>query len=271
MTFEVVPSSESDDYVIIQITDTHLLEHPDQEFIGMNPDHSFAQVLEHIQKNQPKIDLMLHTGDLAQSPTPTTYTRYQNLMGALNLPVFQTMGNHDDARYFPFHGQTAHEPVLIKLGQWRIILLNSAVFGHVDGCIGEQQLNWLVELLIEHQEHPTILACHHHLLNMQSAWIDAHKLKNSADIFSALEPFKQVKAFFYGHVHQDSQYFWKHIECFSTPSTCVQFKPLSDQFSLDQALPGYRVIKLKASGEIETQVFRVEQFNQAINMTISGY
>jgi Icc protein len=39
VTFQV--STLSQKYVIIQITDTHLLEYPQLEFVGMNPEESF--------------------------------------------------------------------------------------------------------------------------------------------------------------------------------------------------------------------------------------
>ena len=270
MTFQVVPFS-AQEHVLIQITDTHLLEQPEHEFVGMNPEQSFHQVIQHIQSHYPQADLIIHTGDLAQAPRPKTYHRYLDFMQSLEIPFFQTPGNHDDQQYFPFHAEHAQQPTLIQLGNWRIILLNSAVSDHIDGWVSDAQLEQLTALLTAHADQPTILACHHHLFEMHSKWIDQHKLKNSQNIFTTLEPFKQIKAILYGHVHQHSQNFWQHIECLSTPSTCVQFKPHSEQFALDTVAPGYRVIKLKPNGEFETRVHRLENSNQMINTEISGY
>jgi len=98
-----------------------------------------------------------------------------------------------------------------------------------------------------------------------------NKLKNSQAVFNLLERFKQVKAILYGHVHQNSSNFWQHIECLSTPSTSVQFKPCSEQFALDAVAPGYRVMKLKTNGTFETVVQRLEHINHLINTEISGY
>lgn len=270
MTFQVVPFS-AQEYILIQITDTHLLEQPEQEFVGMNPEHSFHQVMQHIRQHYPQTDVIIHTGDLAQAPKPRTYQRYIQFMQQLGIPFFQTPGNHDDEQYFPFHGKHPQQPTLIELGNWRIILLNSAVNNRVDGWISTPQLEQLTELLEQHQAFPTILACHHHPFEMHSKWIDQHKLKNSQELFQLLERFKQIKAVLYGHVHQHSSNNWQHVQCLSTPSTSVQFKPLSEQFALDPIAPGYRVLKLKTNGEFESMIHRLDQIDQPINAEISGY
>lgn len=58
---------------------------------------------------------------------------------------------------------------------------------------------------------------------------------------------------------------------FSTPSTCVQFKPFSDDFALDEEAPGFRVLHLQANGELKTKIYRAENVQQKINNEISGY
>ncbi|EOR03197.1 icc protein [Acinetobacter genomosp. 15BJ] len=72
MTFQVSSLSQQD-FVMIQITDTHLLEYPHLEFVGMQPEQSFHAVIDLMRQQHPHIDLIVHTGDLAQSPTPLTY------------------------------------------------------------------------------------------------------------------------------------------------------------------------------------------------------
>jgi hypothetical protein len=39
----------------------------------------------------------------------------------------------------------------------------------------------------------------------------------------------------------------------SVPSTCVQFKPLSDDFAIDDLSPGYRWFDLYANGDVVTK------------------
>lgn len=48
------------------------------------------------------------------------------------------------------------------------------------------------------------------------------------------------------------------VRVLATPSTCIQFLPDSDDFALDQVTPGWRYLELTATGDIITQVERLE-------------
>lgn len=262
--------SAATEHIIIQITDTHLMDHPDAEFVQINPEHSFHAVIADILENYPKIDAIVHTGDLAQVASPATYTRYQAFMRKLNIPFYQIPGNHDDIRIFPFH---APDPIpgVLSFANWRIVLLNTSVPGRTDGWIQTEQLIHLNSILEQNQNHDVILACHHHPLDMKSRWIDNHKLKNTPELTDILARFNNIKAVICGHVHQDSFNVWHDIQFLSTPSTSVQFKPKMEDFALDQIAPGYRCLHLKENGSFSTTVHRLKAFKQNINKEISGY
>lgn len=258
------------DHIIIQITDTHLMDQPESEFAGMNPEQSFHAVMKDVLARYPNIDAIIHTGDLAQVAKPETYTRYLHYMQNLNIPFFQTPGNHDDIECVPFD-QLESAPEVIQFDHWCIILLNSAVKNQTDGWIQSEQLLHLEQLLHKYHDKYIILACHHHPVAMHSDWIDQHKLKNSHELQHILEKFTHIKAVIYGHVHQHSLKLWNNIQFLSTPSTCIQFKPLNHDFALDQSAPGYRCLHLKSNGEFTTQVHRLADFKQTSNKEISGY
>jgi len=270
VTFQVSSLSQKD-FVMIQITDTHLLEYPHLEFVGMQPEQSFHAVIDLMRQQHPEVDLIVHTGDLAQNPTPVTYQRYLQYMKSLGIPFFHTPGNHDDVAHFPFHEVDPTQPTVIELGAWCIILLNSAQPHRIDGKITEAQLQYLTEQLTRLSDRHVIIACHHHPFAMQSAWIDQHKLKNSSDLLETIQSFHNVKAIVCGHVHQDSIHSWQGVEFLSTPSTCIQFKPKSDKFALDEEHPGYRYIRLKANGELETQVYRLSSSQRLSSSEVLGY
>ena len=177
MAFQVSTLSQKD-FVIIQITDTHLLEYPHLEFVGMQPEQSFRAVIDLMRQQHPQIDMIVHTGDLAQSPTPVTYHHYLEHMQSLGIPFFQTPGNHDDVAHFPFHESDPNQPTVVEIGDWCIILLNSAQPKRIDGKIAAAGLEQLTELLKQYHDRHIIIACHHHPFAMQSTWIDQHKLKN---------------------------------------------------------------------------------------------
>lgn len=256
---------------VIHITDTHLMANAESRFVGMNPEQSFHAVMQDVLARHRKIDAIIHTGDLAQEACPETYTRYLNYMQRFAIPFFQVPGNHDAQDCFPFSQTAPQQPLLLELGQWCIVLLNSAVAGRIDGSISAEQLGHLSEVLAQCGNRPTLLACHHHPMLMQSAWIDAHCLKNAADLRALLAQSAQVKALICGHVHQDSAQQWQHFQCLSTPSTCVQFKPRSEQFALDACPAGYRLLELHHDGQWHSQVYRLNALPEGLAQQQRGY
>ena len=255
---------------LIQISDTHLMDQTHLEFVHMNPEQSFHAVLNDIQRHYPEIDMLLHTGDLAQVPVKATYERYLAHMQTLNIPFYQIPGNHDAAHLFPFH-ENSNQAHVIHLGKWSVALLNSAVAGQIDGWVEKEQLDQLSDILMRHPEQHFVVACHHHPFEMKSQWIDQHKLKNTDHLTEVLAKYPQVKLVLCGHVHQDSTRHWNGIHFLSTPSTSIQFKPLSDKFALDDQAPGYRVVELYENGEFSTEVHRLTEITQKINLEITGY
>ena len=260
----------STDKIIIQITDTHLLKDPKEEFVQVNPEHGFHAVMDDIRKNFPHIDAIIHTGDLAQNAKTETYQRYLDYMQQFAVPFFQVPGNHDDIEKFPF-ATALPEPTVVDLGAWQIILLNSAVTGKIDGWFDHEHLERLDTLLENNQDRHVILACHHHPFSMHSKWIDQHILKNTTDLKQILSKYNHVKLVVFGHVHQESVNAWHNTEFLSTPSTFVQFKPRSDDFAFDDIAPGYRCLHLKSDGQYSTKVYRLKDYNPKINKEISGY
>ena len=258
------------DLTLVQISDTHLMADATAQFVNTNPELYFLDVISDIQTHYPYADVLLHTGDLAQEAELITYQRYLTHIQTLNMPYFQIPGNHDDADLFPFYQQQdrAHA---IDLGVWTLVLLNSAVTNQVDGWVDEVQLQQLEEILAARPQQHVLIACHHHPFAMQSHWIDQHKLKNTQALTDVLARHPQVKLVLFGHVHQESYNTWQQIEFLSTPSTCVQFKPKSQDFALGTEAPGYRVLQLKSDGSFSTQVHRLTHLQHNINVEISGY
>ena len=56
----------------------------------------------------------------------------------------------------------------------------------------------------------------------------------------------------FGHVHQALDEMRDGLRVIATPSTCSQFKPLSDDFAVDDAPPAWRTLQLHADGSLTT-------------------
>ncbi|WP_324646095.1 metallophosphoesterase [Acinetobacter sp. MD2] len=254
---------------LIQISDTHLMQDASHLFVGMNPEASFHALMQHILTTHPKIDAIIHTGDVAQVAVPETYQRYLAYMQQFNIPFFQVAGNHDDLTIFPHH--QAMPCSYIELGSWVIIFMTSAVSGKTDGLIDLEQLQQLENILEKFKDRPSLIACHHNPIHMQSTWLDRHRLKNPQQLLEIVLRYSQVKAIIHGHVHQNFSQVMEHLQILATPSTCVQFKPCSHDFSFDEAAPGYRCLTLGKKGQLSTEVHRVPALLAKINPLITGY
>ena len=64
---------------------------------------------------------------------------------------------------------------------------------------------------------------------------------------------------------------YKGIKMMASPSTCIQFLPMSDEFAVDPIPPGYRWLELHPDGRIVTGIRRIEEIPGHIDMASVGY
>lgn len=257
----------------IQLTDSHLLQDPEQIFAGVSPFKSLQAVLADIQHEHhlQDIDGILSTGDIAQEPALQTYQQYIDAVAQLNKPHFIIPGNHDEPALFP-PSEHSDAPIVILAGTWCIIMLDSQLDRCIYGEISTAHLIKLQQILDQYQHsHHVLLALHHHTFPVGSAWLDQHILKNSADFLACIAPYSNVKLVISGHVHQDFEHQHNGVVFLSTPSTFVQFKPKSQQFGFDSRSPGYRLLNLYANGDFTTQVYHLAESIGNIDHSMSEY
>lgn len=260
MAFQIpapCPSSSSRPIRLLQLSDAHLLKDTSKSFAGINPYGSLQAVLEYSKRHAP-FDCILSTGDIAQEPDPVTYQHYFTAINSLSVPHFWVRGNHDSTADFPDQLECGR-PSVILVGQWCIIMLNSQTDGHIYGMISDFQLQCLKEELSSYADYFTVLAFHHNSFLVGCEWLDQHNLKNTDALLEAIAPHPQVKAVISGHVHQEYVQKEQGVYFFSSPSTCIQFKPNSEHFTLDPLNAGYRILELFPDGECQTQVVRIDQ------------
>jgi Icc protein len=143
------------------------------------------------------------------------------------------------------------------LGNWQVLLLNSSVPDQVGGHLSDDSLHWLARALDAHPNHHALVCLHHQPVPVGSAWIDEIGLSNGADLFAVLDRYPQVRAVLWGHVHQEFDTDRNGVRLLSTPSTCIQFAPGAEVFTLDAAGPGYRWLTLNGDGGMDTGVMRL--------------
>lgn len=254
---------------LIQLSDLHLKENAQDVLLGVNTRESFQAVLELVQQEEKKIDGLFLSGDLSQDGSLSSYADLAGMLDPLHKPIYAVPGNHDEfenmAAFFPM----SSAPLL--LNEWQIILLNSQKRGFVQGFLQVEQLRHLENCLRKFPHHHALILLHHHPVLVGSTWLDQIGLKNAERFWQIIYSFPQVKAIFFGHVHQEFSMIKQGVQCFSAPSTCIQFKSKQAHFCLAHLPPGYRRIQLYPDGQIVTGVIRVAHYVGFYDADAKGY
>lgn len=259
---------------LIQITDTHLYAEADGMLLGVNTRDSFHAVVDAITQAEFDYDAILATGDISQDHSEISYTEFESGIVPLEKPCYWLPGNHD---YQPNMSSVMPsdqiQPVShALLGQhWQIVLLDSQVVGVPYGRLSEQQLNFLDSVLTKYSSRHSLVILHHHPVLAGSAWLDHHTLKNDDDLWQVLDKHSNVKALLCGHIHQDLNLNHNGVQVMASPSTCVQFKPNSDDFAVDNLSPGWRELELYDNGELVTRVSRLSNGSFTPDFESTGY
>ncbi len=263
---------------LLQITDTHLFADKSTDLLGIAPWHSCRAVVDAILEDERtggagRRDLILATGDLSQDHSNASYRHFADLMGELAPPVFWLPGNHDDAPLMQAELDKAgvSNAKHLLCGQWQILLLDTQISGETHGALSASQLALLEQAIERYPEHHLLVAVHHQAVPVGCAWLDQHNLRNADDLRAILARHGASRVVLSGHVHQGFDQRHQGVRYLASPSTCLQFKPLSDDFALDSMAPGWRALSLYPDGRLSTQVWRLPPDAFVPDFSAKGY
>ncbi len=258
---------------VVQLSDFHLFARPDGALLGLNTQFSLERVLAQAREEHPRIDLILATGDLSQDGSLASYQRAARLLGEV-APTHWLVGNHDK----PAPMQEALGvpgkppcPSVVQAGNWTLILLDSTLPGEVSGALFDADLAFLERALAGAEGDHVLVAMHHQPVAMGCRWLDAHQIIGAERFFEVIDADPRVKAIVWGHVHQAFEGERNGVRLMSVPSTCIQFKPDSEDFAIDDLNPGYRWLDLHPDGRIDSAVSRVRGIDLKGDPSQGGY
>ncbi|MDO4450930.1 MAG: metallophosphoesterase [Moraxella sp.] len=254
--------SAPSDFIIAQISDLHLSKHDEHSF------DKFLSVLDLALNHKP--NLLLLTGDLVNDGVGEIYDWLFDVLKNTNIPFLCLAGNHDvtheighdlpfdERQFLPIPADErlidTHR-LIIELPHvcWQLLAVNSAVGGQIYGQISEQGLAFLQTHL--NNNHPTLIALHHHPTPVGSAWIDEYKLCNGDEFWQM--PCHTPTHVLCGHVHQAHALPHAHGVLYTCPATSRQFTPHQDKFGIDTLASGFRLVRLHDNGKLDTQIYRL--------------
>lgn len=258
--------------LLVQLTDSHLFAEADGRLLGMDTADSLSRVVELVRAEQPRVDLILASGDLSQDGSFASYQRFAALTASLDAPARWLAGNHDEAPML--HEAcvgTERLQMVTDLGNWRLIALDSSIPGAVPGQLDAAQLEQLEAALDSAGERHVLLTFHHHPVPVGCSWLDPIGLRNPEALFTVVDRYANLRGILWGHVHQEVDLQRNGVRLLASPSTCVQFAPGSEEFQVSSEAPGYRWLRLHADGTLETGVSRVSGIDFVVDYSIKGY
>jgi len=249
----------SDSLLVAQLTDTHLFADEASAMMGVQTVKTFQSVVKKVKELPRKPDILLLTGDLTQDETPASYERLRQAVSALGIPTYWIPGNHDILSTMqPILQGTVFSPErAFQAGGWNVVLLDSVIPQHTAGKLSNTELAFLDQQLQAFPQMPSMVVLHHPPCLINSPWMDEIGLQNAEAFYEVLGRHPQVKIVLFGHIHQAFEGDRQGIHYLGSPSACVQFKPRSTTCTIDETLPGFRLLELFPDGRFTTTIERV--------------
>ena len=244
---------------ILHLTDCHLHDNEKELKAGYVTYDSLQRVINLAIESDFDFDVIIASGDISQTPSPTSYKLFENLISSLDVPVLAVPGNHDDAQQLQnVVEKCPTDKACIKIiNNTLFLLINSQVKDKEHGQIEEEDLLYIESLLEQYKEKTAVVVVHHPPVLTGSHWMDKIGLNNKEAFLNTLAHYPNVKMVLFGHAHQEIESQFQHIRLLGTPSSCYQFKPGTENIEYDNKKPGFRYIEFTQSGEIKTSIHRL--------------
>lgn len=243
---------------IAQITDMHLMAAFDAAHHGVKTQKTLSQVMA-MPVWQSEIDALLCTGDCSEDGSKASYMALKEQLSSFEGPCYLMAGNHDDmAQMRAVFDASQLADVAIVFSNWLLLCLNTQVPGKVYGAVSSAQHEWLQSQIETHVDKHVLLALHHPIASIGSAWLDRIALQNGQAFCAQLAEYSNIRGVIAGHAHFDHEQRIAHFNCMVTPSTAYQHDAHTDTMQLSGDRPGMRLLLLHPDGRLESQVHRIE-------------
>jgi 3',5'-cyclic-AMP phosphodiesterase len=216
------------DYILLHISDTHLIGGDGSLYGAVNADGLLGELLEQLGQSGLRPDAIIFTGDLADKGEPEAYRRLRAVVepfaAELGAELVWVMGNHDnraELRRLLLDEAPSMAPLdrVRMVDGLRIVTLDTSVPGHHHGEISGSQLDWLAEELATPAPDGTILALHHPPIPSVLDLSVTVELRDQAPLGQVLKG-TDVRAILAGHLHYSTNATFVGIPVSVASATC---------------------------------------------------
>lgn len=216
--------------LIAQLSDPHILPKGQQMHGRVDTARMLRDAVAHLNRLDPKPDLVLLSGDLTDTGDPDAYRHLREILADLTQPVYAIPGNHD--RRAPFRAAFSDHAYLPKEGTFiqyiieehmlRIVALDSVEEGRTRGNLCNERLAWLDRTLAQRAATPTLVMMHHAPLLTGLPHIDSVSMDRVPAFEQVIARHSQVERILCGHVHRAIQLRFGGTVVCACPSTAHQ-------------------------------------------------
>ena len=213
---------------ILQISDIHLRGDGRLSFGAADTQQSFKQTMKHLMDMDPKPDVVVITGDLADNGNHEAYKKLKEELSKLEFPLYILPGNHDKKEIFydmfaemcPVKKDIyPHVCYTLEEGDIRIIVVDSTMEGKHNGGFSEKVMKWLEDRMEEYQGKPTLIFTHHPPFTTGLTLMD-EPFENSERLVQLLKDKSYVRLCC-GHMHRPIMTQWKGIQAMTCPPVAM--------------------------------------------------
>lgn len=195
--------------LIAQISDLHIKPQGSLAYGRVDTAAALERCVAALNEFAPRPDLVVISGDLADTPTAEEYDHLKRLLAPLKLPFIGIPGNHDSRQMmraaFPratFAFPSGPLNQRLEIGGLDLVLLDSSVHGQPHGELDAPTLQWLDATLASSPERPALLFLHHPPFRTGIWHMDRQNLLNAGELAIVVRRHPRVQRIAAGHVHR---------------------------------------------------------------------
>jgi Icc protein len=211
--------------LIAQISDLHIKPPGSLAYGKVDTASALTRCVAELNWLRPRPDLVVISGDLADTPTAEEYDHLKRLLAPLELPFVVIPGNHDARELmraaFPQQGYASPSGPLNQLcavGGLDVVLLDSSVPGRSHGELDASTLQWLDATLAASGERPALAFLHHPPFETGIWHMDRQNLLNAGDLASIVKRHPRLQLIAAGHVHRATLTMFAGVACTICPA-----------------------------------------------------
>ena len=193
--------------LIAQISDLHIKKPGALAYNKVDTAAALSRCIAEINRFAPRPDLVVISGDLADTPTADEYGHLKRLLAPLQIPFAAIPGNHDDRALMraalpqPYAPSSGALNLSRAVGALDVLLVDSMTPGRNYGTLDAETLAWL-EATLASSDRPALLFLHHPPFVTGITHMDVQNLRNADALAALIARHKRTRLIAAGHVHR---------------------------------------------------------------------